>query len=192
MGKNSTSICPKLGCACVVDPKQTSQSWLFSNYIRTVNQFTELYSWVVNIQDWPCYQVTHMVLLLLFTKKVNTWYKILIEPSQSEWDMLPKHRYRFQVKVNDCYLTRYTRPTIHESVGQDHDGVVQVSVLLSHHAERCFLLLLRWLSRRDTRRQVDDHHVRRWLGREHKEGDKSQYTNKTPHKRRIQSPGQLT
>lgn len=32
--------------------------------------------------------------------------------------------------------------TVHESIGEDHDGVVEVSVLLSDHAERRPLLLL--------------------------------------------------
>ena len=51
------------------------------------------------------------------------------------------------------------QPTVHEGVGEDHDRVVEVSVLLPDHAERRPLLLLRRLSRCDARRQVDDHHV---------------------------------
>lgn len=49
--------------------------------------------------------------------------------------------------------------TIHERIGEDHDRVVEVSVLLSDHAERRSLLLLRRLPGGDARRQVDDHHV---------------------------------
>lgn len=62
-------------------------------------------------------------------------------------------------------------PTVHEGVGEDHDGVVEVSVLLSDNTERRSLLLLRRLSGRDARRQVDDHHVGSWATQNDKRAD---------------------
>lgn len=59
-------------------------------------------------------------------------------------------------------MCKFEWPTVHESVCEDHDRVVEVSVLLSDHSERRSLLLLRRLSRCDARRQVDDHHVCGW------------------------------
>lgn len=39
-------------------------------------------------------------------------------------------------------LLQYESPTIHQSVGEDHDRVVEVSVLLSDHTKSRSLLLL--------------------------------------------------
>lgn len=65
-------------------------------------------------------------------------------------------------------LKKHEWPTVHEGVGEDHDRVVEVSVLLSDHTERRSLLLLGRLSRRDAGRQVDDHHVCGWSETENK------------------------
>lgn len=51
------------------------------------------------------------------------------------------------------------QPTVHECVGEDHDRVVEVPVLLADNAERRSLLLLRRLTGGEAGRQVDDHHV---------------------------------
>lgn len=49
--------------------------------------------------------------------------------------------------------------TVHESVGEDHDGVVEVAVLLFDDAQRRSLFVLGRVSWGDARRQVDYHHV---------------------------------
>lgn len=49
--------------------------------------------------------------------------------------------------------------TVHKSVGEDHDRVVEVAVLFFDHAQRRSLFVLGRISRGDAGRQVDYHHV---------------------------------
>lgn len=75
-----------------------------------------------------------------------------------------------QLLTTQCQLVLF-RPTVHESVGEDHDRVVEVSVLLSDHAECRSLLLLRRIPGRDAGRQIDDDHVGGWLAGDKKISD---------------------
>lgn len=89
-------------------------------------------------------------------------------PIRKFFENKPTDRLRHELNGRVQQLTTrfqlvFFRPTVHESVGEDHDRVVEVSVLLSDHAERRSLLLLRRIPRRDAGRQVDDDHVGGWM-----------------------------
>lgn len=64
---------------------------------------------------------------------------------------------RQRVNKKSCPPCLYL--TVHESVGEDHDRVVEVAVLLFDHAQGCSLFALGWVSGGDAWWQVDYHHV---------------------------------
>lgn len=88
---------------------------------------------------------------------------------KNSWAHLEKHKrahrcstWLFMWALRRKAMRRFIfrrRLTVHKSVGEDHDGVVEVAVLLFDDAQRRSFFMLGRISRGDARWQVDYHHV---------------------------------